>query len=743
MNLKRIILAFLGAGALICACQKEEDLGTPRITVDPSELNLSQGDESQSVDLIATRDWYISSKPDWAALSVEDGKASTKSQTVTVSVSANQGNDRTGEIVFNIGLAKAALVINQKGAKGPVRMGSGTMDDPYSVAGAVAYVKSLGSDVNSPTAVFVTGKVSSIEEAFSTNYGNGTFDISDDGTLESDQFTCYRVKYLGNRSWKASDPQIAAGDEVTIYGNIVNFKGNKPETAQGTAFVYAHNGKSEGGVVDPTNIQSSTVADFISKADGNYYRLTGKVSDFKTGTNSSGKNYMQFNLTDDTGKIVVYGFKDGQYDLWASKIKNGGTVVLTGTYELYTNKNTGATQHEVMNTTIESFTEGSGGGGGQQGDIASSTIADFISKADGNTYYRLTGKVSDFSKGTTSAGKNWMQFNLADDTGKILVYGFKDGQYDQWVSKIKNGGTAVVTGTYEFYSSKNQHEVMNATIESFTEGSTQPSNPSGNGTLESPYNAAAAYQLAATLGADDKSDDVYIAGKISSIKYPFNTQYGTATFDISDDGSTSGSQFTCYGVLYLGNTSWKDGQTQVKEGDNVVIYGKLCNYQGNTPESSNKEAYIYSLNGQTEPEEVQGGGGGSDVQDGNVTWSEGNGAYTQKAKVNGKEMSILKLGTGSATGTSTLTLPQASTKLSFYAISWKDKPSELVFKVNGNQIKSLNPAANAGLAGNPTYTITVTDSDYYTIELGSSVTEVTVETAGSNPRAALFCITAE
>ena len=41
------------------------------------------------------------------------------------------------------------------------------------------------------------------------------------------------------------------------------------------------------------------------------------------------------------------------------------------------------------------------------------------------------------------------------------------------------------------------------------------------------------------------------------------------------------------------------GAGSVKVGDEVVIYGKLVNYQGNTPETAKGEAYLYSLNGQT------------------------------------------------------------------------------------------------------------------------------------------------
>nr|MCR4859293.1 OB-fold nucleic acid binding domain-containing protein [Bacteroidales bacterium] len=132
------------------------------------------------------------------------------------------------------------------------------------------------------------------------------------------------------------------------------------------------------------------------------------------------------------------------------------------------------------------------------------------------------------------------------------------------------------------------------------------SEASGDGTQASPYNAAGATAAASALEGGTKSDkDVYIKGKISSIKYTFNVDYGTATFNISEDGTTSGTQFLVYSVLYLGNRAWVEGDTQIKIGDDVVILGKLMNYKdkntGNlTPETASKEAYIYSLNGKTE-----------------------------------------------------------------------------------------------------------------------------------------------
>lgn len=104
---------------------------------------------------------------------------------------------------------------------------------------------------------------------------------------------------------------------------------------------------------------------------------------------------------------------------------------------------------------------------------------------------------------------------------------------------------------------------------------------------------------------------------------------------------------------------------------------------------------------------------------------------------------MLKLGTSKKIGKATLPLPAGTTKLTFYAVSWKDKPSKLVFKAGDTEVESVAPAANDGLANNSPYTLTVTDSDKYEITIPSGATSLTVETSGSNTRAALFGIVAE
>lgn len=130
-------------------------------------------------------------------------------------------------------------------------------------------------------------------------------------------------------------------------------------------------------------------------------------------------------------------------------------------------------------------------------------------------------------------------------------------------------------------------------------GGTPETEAKGTGTLADPFNFVAATNEAAKLASGTTSEqDYYIKGKISEIKYPFDASHGTATFFLSDDGTTAG-QFQVYSTFYLGNRNWTDGDTQIKVGDEVVVCGKLTNYNG-TPETASKKSYLYSLNGVTE-----------------------------------------------------------------------------------------------------------------------------------------------
>ena len=123
----------------------------------------------------------------------------------------------------------------------------------------------------------------------------------------------------------------------------------------------------------------------------------------------------------------------------------------------------------------------------------------------------------------------------------------------------------------------------------------------GDGTLANPFNCTAANNAALALGEGNTSEaDYYIKGKVVSIKQAFSTQYGNVTLYLSDDGTVNG-QFYVYRALYLGNKKWNGEEPNVQVGDEIIVCGKLANYNG-TPETSQNKAYLYSINGKTEPD---------------------------------------------------------------------------------------------------------------------------------------------
>ena len=594
MKLRNLIVAAIACLTAFIACETEKvDTG---ISVDPTVITLPQDGLAVSVTVTvgSTQGWKATTGADWLQISHPEGYSS---MTIQISADPNNGRDREGTIVFRTGVEEAVLKVIQPGALGQYQaaQGDGSKDSPFNVQQAFDAVKDLtytdSKNYDKVGPYYVTGLVAKVGEAYSSEYGNGTFVISDDGTEEGITFTCYRIMYLEGKKWQEGNTQIKVGDLVVIYGELMYFgtgeegKSRTPETVQSGSYLVSLNGETQatgGIVIDYNACEALTVEQFIAKGeDGNYYKLTGKVSRFNA-------TYCSFDLTDDSGnKIYVYSVEN-KAD-WVDKISNDATVTLAGKYKLY-KKEGAADQNEVVDAHIISCEGGTPAV--DPNAAAPKTVAEFIQLADGDTYYKLTGKVSNFSS-------TYCSFDLTDDSGSIYVYSVKNKS--DWSSKITNGATVVLAGQYMYYEQKQQHEVVNAYIISCEGGTqTQDSQPKGSGTLDDPYNAAMAKKVASELAKDAKSDVVYVAGKIASIKYTFSAAYGTATFDISDDGTTNVTTFTCYSVLYLGNRAWADGDTQVAVGDEVIICGKLTNYNGNTPETASKDAYIYSLNGVTD-----------------------------------------------------------------------------------------------------------------------------------------------
>ena len=133
-----------------------------------------------------------------------------------------------------------------------------------------------------------------------------------------------------------------------------------------------------------------------------------------------------------------------------------------------------------------------------------------------------------------------------------------------------------------------------------TNGDTYQYNTDYTFDLATALPASKALQMTKALGHTNATEMSYfVGGIISNMR---NTpeqivQYKSARFDISDDGTTA-NQFYCYNTKWLDNSDFVTGN-EVTLGDEVVIYGQVQNYMGNTPEI---KGYVYQYTAGEQPE---------------------------------------------------------------------------------------------------------------------------------------------
>lgn len=94
----------------------------------------------------------------------------------------------------------------------------GKEHNPYSVGDARDAINA-GTGV---TDVYVKGIVSEIVTPYNSQYGNISYNISEDGSTTSDQLQAYRGKSYNGDNFTSED-DIQVGDEVVIYGNLTKY----------------------------------------------------------------------------------------------------------------------------------------------------------------------------------------------------------------------------------------------------------------------------------------------------------------------------------------------------------------------------------------------------------------------------------------------------------------------------------------------------------------------------------------
>ena len=484
--------------------------------------------------------------------------------------------------------------------------GDGTLENPFNVAAALEYVNNLGADEESPTNVYIKGKVVTVTEEYTTSYGNGTYYISDDGTNKN-QFYVYRALYLGNKNFANGNTQIQEGDEVIICGKVVNFKGTTPETVQKKAFLYSLNGVTAGGGGSSTGIEvtCAKAVELTNALDNNatsseVYSVTGYITEV---VGSVSKNQQTFWMADtkDGGKVFEAYYANLPEGV--SQFTKGTKVKITGNLTKYVNNNTGNVTAEMKNPDVEILEDGGGGDTPSGTEINCNKAVELTNAlADNGTsseVYSVTGYITEV---VGSVSKNQQTFWMADtkDGGKVFeAYwaNLPDG-----VSEFKAGMKVKITGNLMKYvkDGKVTPEIKNATVVVLEDGGGGGGSSSGT-----EINCNKAVELTNALADGATSSEVYsVTGYITEVVGSVSKNQQTFWMADTKDG---GKVFEAYWA------NLPEGVSEFKAGMKVKITGNLMKYVKDgkvTPEIKNPTVVIL--------EEGSGGGGGGETS-GNVT----------------------------------------------------------------------------------------------------------------------------
>ena len=696
MKLKNLFWGALASLAVFAACEEpEQNLGTPDITVSATEMTFDAVGGDQTLTITATRDWMVETDADWVVVSPESGSASSEAQTVTVSVLENTGLDREANLKFTIGMKSKYLTVSQAGPGG-------------SAEALIVYYNDYDKEVAEKT------------------YGSGSswpYLDQFDGWMNATGTGAANVEYAySGMSARANSTSNSNYSDYEGSGNNNMFFGK-------SAYLATKN-IALGGTTD---LSLTFGTEKYSQDNGSVFTK----SEFHIFLSNDGNKWVE--LTD-------YSFAgegtEGRWNIASAEFSvPAGTeslsicmkVDVASSYRMDDLKlviaDKAGTSVDFSNAVEMDFTAGGNTGGGSTTKPESKgkkTVAEFIAAADTQNYYELTGKVSGFNP-------TYCSFDLTDDSGKIYVYSVLDESKSEWTSKISNGGTITIYGKYLYYEQKSQHEVVDAYIVSFTSdgGST------GGGENEGKPSSLKKVTVAEFLAAPESSDVWYeLTGEITSIVS--GNAYGNLYIN---DGT---GEVYIYGLTngWVGYNDKSFNSIGLKVGDTVTLGSLRGSYQG-TPQGGGSAVPAYYIS------HVPGEGGGEtptppageagEYEPQNITWTLGEKAYdntsgnnAQTGTVNGVAVNnMLKLGTGKLTGDATLHVAAGTAKIGFYCVAWSGKTATVKFSVGGSEIATIEPKANPGATGNPPYTITLAESDYYEVELPSGTTDIKVETLDS------------
>lgn len=222
---------------------------------------------------------------------------------------------------------------------------------------------------------------------------------------------------------------------------------------------------------------------------------------------------------------------------------------------------------------------------------------ELIAAGDGlatNVYVK--GKISAITEISTSYGN--ATYNISDDgtaTGELVVFRGYSLNGDKFTSEdeINVGDEVVLYGQLVSYNGTDQ--LSGSIIYSLNGGSGEVVDISN--TPETAYTVTEANEL--ITAGKGLATSVYVKGKISAVT-EISLDFGNATYTIYDNDTDKATDELVELVIFRGYSLEGNkftSEDEINVGDEVIVYGKLVNYNGTYEMTTGSS--IYSLNGRT------------------------------------------------------------------------------------------------------------------------------------------------
>lgn len=341
--------------------------------------------------------------------------------------------------------------------------------------------------------------------------------------------------------------------------------------------------------------------DFLN--DGAEVYVTGIVtetSDIST-TYGNATYYISDNAKA-SNKFYVYRGKllDGAAVAADTDLQVGDSVTVCGKI-----KNYKGTLEFDQGNYLTFIKKGQGGGGDKPStdEVGSKDAPKSVTEAlaainameDGATsteFWYVKGKVVKVTTNQASFDQyknlNYLISEDGTESNTITVYagnGLDNTQFSG-IDALKQGDEVVVYGHIQKYvkNDKMTPEIAKGNyLVKYTAAGGQgggEGGAKGSGTQADPFNVAGVINATASLGTGEfynNGAEVYVSGIVTETK-DINTQYGNATYYISDDKSASNKFYVFRGKLLDGASV--TAETDLQVGDEVTVCGKIKNYNG-------------------------------------------------------------------------------------------------------------------------------------------------------------------